>query len=139
MLPKTLCIVDDDREYTEFLGQYLRQQGVAVTTFLDSDDFLTSDGAFGFDFYLVDLMLPGVDGLDLIRLLRRRSEAGVVVVSGRPGSRCSTPCSRRAPPRTRPSRCVSSRSRWPSGRSGVAPASVRVRRRPGGSTARPRS
>ena len=86
MLPKSLCIVDDDREYTEYLGQYLRQQGVAVTTFLDSDDFLTSDGAFDFDFYLVDLMLPGVDGLDLIRLLRRRSDAGIVVVSSRLGA-----------------------------------------------------
>ena len=86
MLPKTLCIIDDDREYTEFLGQYLGQQGIAVTRFLDSDDFLTSEGAFDFDFYLVDLMLPGVDGLDLIRLLRRRSEAGIVVVSGRLGS-----------------------------------------------------
>ena len=86
MLPKTLCIIDDDREYTEYLGQYLRQQGAAVTTFFDSDDFLTSDGAFDFDFYLVDLMLPGVDGLDLIRLLRRRSDAGIVVVSSRLGA-----------------------------------------------------
>ena len=86
MLPKSLCIVDDDREYTEYLGEYLRQQGAAVTTFFDSDDFLTSDGAFDFDFYLVDLMLPGVDGLDLIRLLRRRSDAGIVVVSGRLGA-----------------------------------------------------
>lgn len=86
MLPTTLCIIDDDRDYAEFLGQYLGQQGIAVTSFLDSDDFLTSDAAYGFDFYLVDLMLPGVDGLDLIRLLRRRSEVGIVVVSGRLGS-----------------------------------------------------
>ena len=86
MLPTTLCIIDDDREYTEYLGQYLTGQGIAVSSYLDSDDFLTSRNAFDFDFYLVDLMLPGVDGLDLIRLVRRRSDAGIVVVSARLGS-----------------------------------------------------
>ena len=86
MLPTTLCIIDDDREYTEYLGQYLTGQGIAVSSYLDSDDFLTSRNAFDFDFYLIDLMLPGVDGLDLIRLVRRRSDAGIVVVSARLGS-----------------------------------------------------
>ena len=86
MLPKTLCIIDDDREYTEYLAQYLSRQGIVATVFLDSDDFLTSTTTVEFDFYLVDLMLPGVDGLDLIRLLRRRGEAGIVAVSGRLGS-----------------------------------------------------
>lgn len=62
MLPKILCIIDDDREYTEFLAQFLRQQGIVVANFRDSDDFLMSNASFDFDFYLVDLMLPGVDG-----------------------------------------------------------------------------
>ena len=86
MLPKTLAIVDDDPEYTEFLAAYLRAQGVAVTVFADSDDFLIAEQAYDFEFYLLDLMLPGVDGLDLIRLLRRRVQAGIVVVSGRLGA-----------------------------------------------------
>ena len=86
MLPKILCIIDDDREYTEFLAQFLRQQGIVVANFRDSDDFLMSNASFDFDFYLVDLMLPGVDGVDLIRLLRRRGDAGIVAVSGRLGS-----------------------------------------------------
>jgi DNA-binding response OmpR family regulator len=85
-LPATLAIIDDDPEYADYLAQHMRQRGVVVTVFGDSDDFLTSAGAFEFEFYLVDLMLPGVDGLDLVRLVRRKGPAGIVVVSGRVGS-----------------------------------------------------
>lgn len=85
MLPKTLALIDDDSEYTEFLSQHLREQGVAVSVFPDSNDLLTQEGAFGYDFYVVDLMLPGVNGLELIKLIRRRSDAGLLVVSGQLG------------------------------------------------------
>jgi DNA-binding response OmpR family regulator len=84
-LPATLAIIDDDREYADYLAQFLRQRGVEVTVFPDSDEFLTSPGAFRFDFCVVDLMLPGVDGVDLVRLIRRKGPTGVVVVSGRVG------------------------------------------------------
>jgi len=84
--PSTLAIVDDDSDYAGYLAQFLRQHDVAVTVFDDSDEFLTSPGAFEFDFYLIDLMLPGVDGVDLVRLIRRKGTAGIVVVSGRAGA-----------------------------------------------------
>lgn len=83
--PATLAIVEDDRDYAGYLAEHLRARGVAVTTFADSDDFLTAPGAFDFDFYVIDLMLPGVDGVDLVRLIRRKGPAGIVVVSGRVG------------------------------------------------------
>ncbi len=83
MLPRTLALVDDDKEYTEFLSQHLRDQGVRVDVFADSSDLLASEGAYAYDFYVVDLMLPGVDGVETIRILRRRTSAGVLVVSGK--------------------------------------------------------
>jgi DNA-binding response OmpR family regulator len=86
ILPATVAVIDDDREYAEYLGKFLEQRGVRVQVFPDSDEFLTARGAYEFDFYVVDLMLPGVDGLDLIRLIRRKGPAGIVVVSGRVGS-----------------------------------------------------
>lgn len=85
MLPKTLALIDDDLEYTEFLSQHLREQGLRVSVFSDSNDLLTADGAYGFEFYVVDLMLPGINGLDLIKVIRRRSSAGLLVVSGHLG------------------------------------------------------
>lgn len=85
MLPSSLALIDDDREYTEFLARYLHDRGVRVDVFDDSNRFLAHTAPYGYDFYLVDLMLPGIDGLDLIRVLRLRTQAGVVVVSGRLG------------------------------------------------------
>jgi DNA-binding response OmpR family regulator len=83
MLPSTLALVDDDRPYAEGLSRYLRNLGIAVSTFADSTDLLASADPYEFAFYVTDLMLPGVDGIDLIKVLRRRTSAGVLVVSGR--------------------------------------------------------
>jgi two-component system OmpR family response regulator len=82
-LPKTLALIDDDAEYSEYLAQHLETLGIDVHHFADSNDLLTSTFPFDFGFYIVDLMLPGIDGVDLIGLLRRRTQAGIVVVSGR--------------------------------------------------------
>lgn len=85
MLPAQVALVEDDAEYAEYLSQYLRERSVDVRVFGDSGDLLTSSAAFDFDFYVVDLMLPSVSGIELIKLLRRRTDAGVLVVSGRLG------------------------------------------------------
>jgi two-component system, OmpR family, response regulator len=83
MLPRTLALVDDDPDYSLYLAQHLRQQGMQVQVFADSNDLLTHVDAYVYDFYVLDLMLPGIDGVQLIKLLRHRSKAGVLVVSGR--------------------------------------------------------
>ncbi|QNP50303.1 response regulator transcription factor [Diaphorobacter aerolatus] len=85
MLPGTLALVDDDTEYCEFLAQHLRAQGVEVQAYSDSSDLLADLAPYRFDFYVLDLMLPGVDGAELIRILRKRTQAGVLIVSGRLG------------------------------------------------------
>ncbi len=85
MLPKTLAIVDDDTDFTDSFSAFLREQGVEVHAFSDSSDLLASESPFGYEFYVVDLMLPGVAGDEMIRILRRRTDAGVLVVSGKVG------------------------------------------------------
>lgn len=83
MFPQTVALVDDDPEYTEFLSLALQARGCRVDVFRDSNDLLVHPDGYGYDFYILDLTLPGIDGVDLIQLLRRRSTAGMVVVSGR--------------------------------------------------------
>jgi DNA-binding response OmpR family regulator len=85
-LPSTLAIVDDDHDFVRYLSTYLAERAIEVRAFGDSDEFLTAAGAFEFDFYIIDLMLPGVDGVDLVRLIRRKGPAGVLVISGRAGA-----------------------------------------------------
>ncbi|MFN6995350.1 MAG: response regulator, partial [Aquincola tertiaricarbonis] len=83
MLPQTLALVDDDVEFSEFLALDMRSRGIDVKVYGDSSDLLADPDGFRFDFYVLDLSLPGVDGVELIRILRRRTPAGVLVVSGR--------------------------------------------------------
>lgn len=83
MLPKTLALIDDDAQYTEFLSHHLQERGTVVNVFGDSNLLLVDKNAYGYGFYIVDLMLPGIDGLNLIKVLRLRTSAGVLVVSGR--------------------------------------------------------
>jgi two-component system OmpR family response regulator len=85
MFPTHIALVDDDAEFSEFLAQYLRDEGIAVRVFGDSNELLTHAAPYDFGFYVVDLTLPGVDGVELVRILRRRTNAGVLVVSGRLG------------------------------------------------------
>lgn len=83
MIPPSLALVDDDAEFREYLTQYLETHGVGVSAYDDSDALLADAGAHDHAFYLVDLELPGIDGVDLIRVLRRRTQAGILVVSAR--------------------------------------------------------
>lgn len=83
MLPKTLALVEDDPEFLGGLARHLAQLGIDVEAFADSNELLAHERAFNFEFYVTDLMLPGVQGSELIKVLRRRSNAGIVVVSGR--------------------------------------------------------
>ena len=83
MHPKSLAVIDDDTYFTDFLSHYLEGRGVKVDVYGDSNLLLASTKAYDYDFYVVDLMLPGIDGLNLIRVLRLRTKAGVMVVSGR--------------------------------------------------------
>lgn len=86
MLPKTLALVDDDLDFREGLARHLRQMGVDVESFSDSNDLLAHEHAFDFEFFVTDLMLPGVQGAELIKVLRRRTSAGVLAVSGKLGA-----------------------------------------------------
>lgn len=83
MLPNSLALIDDDVEYSRFLADYLRSRNVRVDAFIDGAGLLTHPEVFDYEFYVVDLMLPGIDGLELIRILRRRTNAGLLVVSGK--------------------------------------------------------
>lgn len=83
--PRSICIIDDDAEYGEFLAAFLRAQGMNVTLFASGNAFLSDVKITTYDFFIVDLGLPGIDGVDLIMLIRAQSNAGVIIISGRMG------------------------------------------------------
>ncbi len=82
MTPRVL-IVDDDPLIRELLHAYLSQEGYDVhcaATAELAETFLTSQTV---DLVMLDIRLPGKDGLTLTRELRVRSEVGIILITGR--------------------------------------------------------
>lgn len=77
---QTLALIDDDSEIRELLSQYLNQQGFKVVPFADGESFLASQVSL-FDLAILDIGLPGVDGLDVCRTLRQRSSLPVIMLT----------------------------------------------------------
>src|SRR6476646_2495497 len=67
-----LLIVEDDRELREGLCALLRQAGYEVDSHADGRDAFNSLLSSEYDLAIVDLMLPGMNGLALVRNLRRQ-------------------------------------------------------------------
>ncbi len=68
-----VLVVDDEAIVCDVLGRYLEREGFDVETAADGERALEAAGRFRPDLVLLDLMLPGVDGLEVFR---RLGEAG---------------------------------------------------------------
>jgi two-component system OmpR family response regulator len=66
-----VLVVEDDPKIASFLVQGLRQGGYAVDHCRDGDEAHTMAAAIPYDAAVVDIMLPAMDGLELVRRLRR--------------------------------------------------------------------
>lgn len=65
-----ILLVDDDSRLRELLTRYLKEQGFAVTAVADGRGMDKALSRVPYDFLILDLMLPGEDGLSLCRRLR---------------------------------------------------------------------
>jgi two-component system OmpR family response regulator len=66
-----ILVVEDDPKIASFVVKGLKQSGYAVDHFGDGDEAHTMAGAVSYDAAVVDIMLPGMDGLTLVQRLRR--------------------------------------------------------------------
>jgi len=81
-MPRSLLIVDDDERIRRSLSDALDGPAESVTTAPSAEAALEVLAGIDPDIALVDVRMPGMDGLELLRLLRERSpEIAVVVMS----------------------------------------------------------
>ncbi len=78
--PARILVVDDDVTVAEVLTRYLEREGFAVDTVGDGEAALVSAAASSPDLVVLDLMLPGIDGLEVCRRLRAAGTPHVPVV-----------------------------------------------------------
>ena len=75
-----ILVVDDEPEITALVARGLRAEGHEVETAADGIDALAQEAERPFDVAVVDLMMPGMSGVELCRWLKRRDPRIVVIV-----------------------------------------------------------
>lgn len=83
LLGKRILIVEDERKLAEVLRDYLLAEGASVELLFHGDDALPALRGSTPDLLLLDLMLPGTDGLSICREVRRTSTLPIIMVTAR--------------------------------------------------------
>jgi DNA-binding response OmpR family regulator len=81
--PTSIVYVEDDQKLARLTAKYLESHGVRVSLAADAREGLASVLRERPDVILLDLMLPGVDGLELCRQLRARVDTPILMVTAR--------------------------------------------------------
>ena len=82
-IPHHIVVVDDDAGVRTLLGRILRECGYDVTGAADGAELAATLGERKIDLILLDIMLPGENGLDLCRDIRTRSRVPIIMISAR--------------------------------------------------------
>jgi DNA-binding response OmpR family regulator len=79
-----VLVVEDEKKTASFVRKALQAEGFAVDVCHDGEAALAAAGATPFDVLVLDIMLPGRDGLSVLRLLReRKNTTPVLLLSAR--------------------------------------------------------
>lgn len=79
----TILIIDDDVELSGLLREYLAQEGFEVRLAHDGDAGLQAAQAPGVDAVVLDIMMPGRNGIEVLKALRRESDLPVLMLTAR--------------------------------------------------------
>ena len=78
-----ILVIDDDEELSALLAEYLRGEGFTVDLVHRGDDGLDRALSGEHDLVVLDVMLPGLNGLDVLRRIRAESRVPVVMLTAR--------------------------------------------------------
>jgi len=78
-----VLVVDDEMGLRRLLRQYLSREGFAVVEAENGLDALSHVRRGGIDLALVDVMLPGLDGFELVRRIRKESTLPIILLTAR--------------------------------------------------------
>ncbi len=78
-----ILVVEDDRETRTLIARYLRNHACNVTTATDGREMTRTMTSHRVDLVILDVMLPGEDGLSLCRKLRAESQIPIIMLTAR--------------------------------------------------------
>src|SRR5438270_2790759 len=83
MSTSTILVIDDESHIAELARLYLEKEGYEVITAEDGDEGLRLFRTKQPSLIVLDLMLPGVDGLEVCRQIRRESSVPIIMLTAR--------------------------------------------------------
>jgi two-component system, OmpR family, response regulator MprA len=78
-----VLVIEDDAEIADVLRRFLRQEGHDVRTATDGDGALPAAAEFVPDLVILDLGLPGLDGVEVCRKLRAEGDVPILILTAR--------------------------------------------------------
>jgi two-component system response regulator MprA len=78
-----VLVIEDDAEIADVLRRFLRQEGHDVRTATDGDGALPAAAEFVPDLVILDLGLPGLDGVEVCRRLRAEGDVPILILTAR--------------------------------------------------------
>jgi len=78
-----ILVIDDEQSIIDLVTAYLRQEGYEVYTAMDGPTGLRAARAYRPDLIVLDVMLPGMDGIELLTHLRRESDVYVIMLTAK--------------------------------------------------------
>ncbi len=83
MAEERVLVVEDEPMVAEVVERYLRRDGYTVSVVHDGDKAMDAFERFQPDLVVLDLMLPGLDGTEICRRVRARSQASIIMLTAR--------------------------------------------------------
>ena len=81
--PSRILVVDDEPSITEFVSYALKKEGYEIDVVDNGEDAFALASTNNYDLFVLDIMLPGIDGYELCRRLRTTTAAPVLFLSAR--------------------------------------------------------
>ena len=78
-----ILIVDDDESIADIINLYLSKECYATEIAYDGEDAILKFGEFNPDLILLDIMLPGIDGYEVLREIRKTSHVPIIMLSAK--------------------------------------------------------
>ena len=82
-MKEKVLLVDDEPEFLEVLSERMRARDIEVTTAATAQEALEKVGNDNFDAIILDLMMPGMDGIDALKAIKDKiPEAQIILLTG---------------------------------------------------------
>ena len=79
----SIYIADDEKNIRDIIKSFLERDGYIVSAFENGDDLMAAFFKKPADLVILDIMMPGTDGLTICRMLRERTDVPIIMLSAK--------------------------------------------------------